>query len=265
MAELRSMMPHEGRRNAIFYCLFNSPIHALLLCLGFGRFLASLREQGILSSIIIAVLELQDYVRGYSQMTVELFRNLRCHLLSNGDDWFFTDPSMPASPSNASPKNKSRGRRRNVASVVAPVASRIGSSRMPELEEMDDNKRNNQTLNKVETLDLNKENTDPLEPAFLRDEDYPPGWLVFDPVLGVVSKTEADDYKLQQKQKKERQQQQQQQQHQDQKPPERPQNLQQQQLSMEQKSNATPRPLRHQHVMPKASSMHTPHTIAANG
>mmetsp|Transcript_43112 Transcript_43112/g.104333 ORF Transcript_43112/g.104333 Transcript_43112/m.104333 type:complete len:294 (+) Transcript_43112:143-1024(+) len=33
-----------------------------------------------------------------------------------------------------------------------------------------------------------------LEPAFLNPEDYPPGWLVFHPELGVVSKEEADAY-----------------------------------------------------------------------
>ncbi|KAL3931451.1 MAG: hypothetical protein SGBAC_011301 [Bacillariaceae sp.] len=31
-----------------------------------------------------------------------------------------------------------------------------------------------------------------LEPAFLNPEDYPPGWLVFHPELGVVAKEEAD-------------------------------------------------------------------------
>lgn len=37
-------------------------------------------------------------------------------------------------------------------------------------------------------------NTAPLEPAFLRESDYPPGWLVYHRVLGVVTKSEADDY-----------------------------------------------------------------------
>ena len=35
---------------------------------------------------------------------------------------------------------------------------------------------------------------DEIEPAFLNAEDYPPGWLVYHPVLGVVPKEEADDY-----------------------------------------------------------------------
>lgn len=38
-----------------------------------------------------------------------------------------------------------------------------------------------------------------LEPAFLNDEDYPPGWLLYHPILGVVSKEVADAYDRQQK------------------------------------------------------------------
>jgi hypothetical protein len=33
-----------------------------------------------------------------------------------------------------------------------------------------------------------------LEPAFLNEQDYPPGWLVYHPVLGVVPKEQADQY-----------------------------------------------------------------------
>eukprot|EP00521_Asterionellopsis_glacialis_P019140 CAMPEP_0195314834 /NCGR_PEP_ID=MMETSP0708-20121125/2639_1 /TAXON_ID=33640 /ORGANISM="Asterionellopsis glacialis, Strain CCMP134" /LENGTH=175 /DNA_ID=CAMNT_0040379919 /DNA_START=21 /DNA_END=548 /DNA_ORIENTATION=- len=36
---------------------------------------------------------------------------------------------------------------------------------------------------------------DDIEPAFLKEEDYPPGWLVYHPVLGVVPKAEADRYR----------------------------------------------------------------------
>ena len=34
----------------------------------------------------------------------------------------------------------------------------------------------------------------PLEPAFLSDHEYPPGWMVYHPALGVVSKERADEY-----------------------------------------------------------------------
>ena len=33
-----------------------------------------------------------------------------------------------------------------------------------------------------------------IEPAFLNEQDYPPGWLVYHPHLGVVSKEQADHY-----------------------------------------------------------------------
>jgi len=33
-----------------------------------------------------------------------------------------------------------------------------------------------------------------IEPAFLNEKDYPPGWLVYHPVLGVVKKEEADQF-----------------------------------------------------------------------
>jgi hypothetical protein len=37
-------------------------------------------------------------------------------------------------------------------------------------------------------------NTHAIEPAFLNERDYPKGWLVYHPMLGVVSKEEADEY-----------------------------------------------------------------------
>ena len=43
-------------------------------------------------------------------------------------------------------------------------------------------------------------NQDDIEPAFLNDQDYPPGWLVYHPLLGVVSKEDADKYDKDQQQ-----------------------------------------------------------------
>ena len=37
-------------------------------------------------------------------------------------------------------------------------------------------------------------NTTELEPTFLREQDYPAAWVVYHRVLGVVKKTEADEY-----------------------------------------------------------------------
>ena len=41
-------------------------------------------------------------------------------------------------------------------------------------------------------------NQNSIEPAFLRDSDYPAGWLVYHPVLGVVDKVAADKYNKEQ-------------------------------------------------------------------
>jgi hypothetical protein len=41
-------------------------------------------------------------------------------------------------------------------------------------------------------------NEEDLEPAFLREEDYPPEWMVYDSELGVILKTEADKHRSKQ-------------------------------------------------------------------
>ena len=51
-------------------------------------------------------------------------------------------------------------------------------------------------------------NQQEIEPAFLNEKDYPPGWLVYHPVLGVVSKEHADKYDKEQQRLQQQQQQQ---------------------------------------------------------
>ena len=246
---------------------------------GFGRLLAALRERGLLNMLVDFCYEAVAYIRSYMQMVMEVVRNLRHHLLANGDDWFFTEPALPASPVSASgsPKND-RGRRR---AVMAPVTSRMSAGKIPALEELDETKQKQELLEehkqqaKAGAQEGNKENTRPLEPAFLRDEDYPPGWLVFDPHLGIISKVEADQYKQEQAKKRAElmRQQQQQQQH---NTNEGKQQQQQQQMQPQQrgneeweaKSNNSRQngPLRQSgNTRTNASTIHTPHTIAANG
>ena len=188
---------------------------------------------------------------------------------------------------------------------MAPVASRISAGNIPALEELDETKQKQEELQvlleeqhhhhqqqqeQVEggahSQEGNKENTRPLEPAFLRDEDYPPGWLVFDPHLGIISKVEADQYKHEQAKKRAtvmRQQQQQQQQQ-----PNTNDSKQQQQQQQQQQQPLQPQPQgneeweaksnnSHSHsrqngplrqsgnTRTNASATHTPHRIAANG
>lgn len=268
---------------------------------GFGRLLEARRERGLTNAIMDMILEAHDYIVGFSQMMMEIFRNLRSHLVSNNDDWLH-DVAMPPNE-NGYRTNGLRGRRGRHGIMGAPVASRIANIQMPELEETDSRKRQQQ-VEEEDVLGLlgpssssakhddsvDKENRLPLEPAFLNDVDYPPGWLVFDPVLGVISKAEADKYKRELTVKREQQQQQQNRKTQSstmpakfpmrQQPQHQPLQQQQQQQQQGLKQHATmtqpaakpsnptaaTRPLRPSTVMPNASAMHfSPNSIAANG
>lgn len=63
-------------------------------------------------------------------------------------------------------------------------------------ENIDTDKRQRSTTNKT---------LQELEPAFLKTEDYPPGWMVYDREAGVILKTQAD--KLKEEKRKQQQQQ----------------------------------------------------------
>lgn len=251
---------------------------------GFGirRFFAERRNEGLLNTLMDLILEVQEYAVAYGQMAFEFGRKLRGYLLAHGDEWYHHDNhtmTLPSpNPAAALLAMGPRGRRR-----AAPVANRLVSSRMPELEETDVQKQQldesqlpqDQQHHQLE----DKENTDPLEPAFLRDEDYPPGWLVFDPVLGVVTKTEADNYRRKQNQEhwlpgrpaKPSSSPRQQPQPRAQSPNLREANKKEMQpkspsQQYNSKNTNTPtRPLRTNNGMSSASAMHTPQTIAANG
>lgn len=76
--------------------------------------------------------------------------------------------------------------------------SMANSNIPPPLEIIKDNKSNPEndssyTIKQdiAETTFLNKNG---IEPAFLHEKDYPPGWLVYHPRLGVVPKDEAERY-----------------------------------------------------------------------
>lgn len=228
---------------------------------GFGRVLSARRERGLLNALMDWLLDIQDYIVAYVQTAVELCRNLRLHYLGNLlEDWFASDMNIHAAQNSA--VHTPRGRRRNMA---APVASRMSTGRMPELEETD--------ADKLKAASATTIINGPVEPAFLRDEDYPPEWLVFDPVLGVVSKAEADKHREEQRKKQNADQEPQKQTPPSAKPvsPRRqtPQIGQpkQQSPAKYQTSSNTPRPIRNPaNVIPNASSaMMAPQTIAANG
>lgn len=197
----------------------------------------------------------------YSQMAAELFRNLQSLTFEEWLPYDFNAVSTQGAVSLQT--NSARGRRRNTAAQ----SSRMPTSRMPELEETDVNRLE---VDRDQSRNRSK-NIAPIEPAFLRDEDYPPGWLVFDPDLGVVSKVDADKHKQEHEQKQTAEPNQQPQHTINAATPPRqgPQGTPRNQSSsshFKPSPSKTPTPARSlRATMPSTSPMHSPPTIAANG
>jgi hypothetical protein len=140
-----------------------------------------------------------DYTRAYMQMGMEQVRRLVSRDSEN---------AVALSPA------RNRVRRRRIR--------RETSSSMPELEDVPDSEQSggppggfpenlssfamNGTSDTIRNrhaepemlrrnnVPIPQHRVNDMEPAFLNDRDYPPGWMVYHRVLGVVPKTEADRY-----------------------------------------------------------------------
>ena len=81
-------------------------------------------------------------------------------------------------------------RRRNQTAEPLPELEFVpilpGSVVVPDLQQPQNNKSRSARHAQINTI--------PLEATFLRQEDYPASWMVYHRVLGVVKKTEADEY-----------------------------------------------------------------------
>eukprot|EP00565_Helicotheca_tamesis_P000944 CAMPEP_0185741496 /NCGR_PEP_ID=MMETSP1171-20130828/38990_1 /TAXON_ID=374046 /ORGANISM="Helicotheca tamensis, Strain CCMP826" /LENGTH=112 /DNA_ID=CAMNT_0028413473 /DNA_START=919 /DNA_END=1257 /DNA_ORIENTATION=+ len=77
------------------------------------------------------------------------------------------------------------------------------SSMLPDLEDVPDFEEEGESRDKKKPFDSNRKQRnrqrsrwdDEIEPAFLRDEDYPKDWLVFHPKYGVITKAKLDQLK----------------------------------------------------------------------
>lgn len=151
-------------------------------------------------------LEIWDYSRTYFQIGIEMLRNMRL-LLTSSTGVYAEDDAGGLTLAARSTKNGRNKRRRRF--------NEPSCSSMPELEEAPIDDANggeikaeyaSEPIKSLQTKPIENEKEkalpaprpkkrDEIEPAFLKEEDYPPGWLVYHPVLGVVPKTEADRYR----------------------------------------------------------------------
>ena len=161
-----------------------------------------------------------DYIRGVWFIGLEILRNSADLLMPMHEG---CDAAAPSSPSSSLPPRLQLRRRMN-------QYHQLRNTPLPELLE-DDNHHNSNNNNdndhnhhhhhhhlqsdqpfarmeqekerneSASSGRIQKWNQRELEPAFLKDSDYPVGWMVFHPILGVVLKEEADRYNDESKRK----------------------------------------------------------------
>jgi hypothetical protein len=160
------------------------------------NFFYNAMEDGWQQTLLECLYGLLELLRAYYQMACELIRSLRLGsgprpapttIRSHGAS--ATNGSvppplviLPIEDANAAmPVPTSRTRNRSDARFNATHES---SARSP-------SPSTSSSSSLVPQAPLVQEE---IEPAFLSEKDYPPGWLVYHPVLGVVAKEEADQY-----------------------------------------------------------------------
>jgi hypothetical protein len=144
---------------------------------------------------------IHDYTRAYMQMGMEQIRRLVT--------W---DSESAAALSTA----RNRVRRRRIRRETSSIMPELEDVTVPDSEQTggppggfpdntssfavngtSDTIRNRHAEPEVlrrNNVPIPQHRANDIEPAFLNDRDYPPGWIVYHRVLGVVPKTEADRY-----------------------------------------------------------------------
>jgi hypothetical protein len=182
-----------------------------------------IKVQGIWNTLIDVVFGAMDTIRAYYQISLELLRSLRL-LLGLEDDTvggvrrgLRSHSGSEPPPLLLSDEQQEEEDNQTTTARRKRLAARPNQNktRLPELESSSfatDNGSQTPRNGKVSSLQQHKSysqpaspqmrqsrqqqllNRDDIEPAFLNDEDYPPGWLVYHSVLGVVPKEEADQH-----------------------------------------------------------------------
>jgi hypothetical protein len=140
------------------------------------NFVYNALEDGWQQTLLECILGFREMIRAYYQMACEVLRRIRQN----------RDPQ----PVQAVARSRNlMGSSPPPLVVLAPESETDSTSSMSVGKSCDMVETKNSTKRSPPSLCF-----DEIEPAFLDDQDYPPGWLVYHPRLGVVSKEEADKY-----------------------------------------------------------------------
>lgn len=129
------------------------------------------REEGWQQAMLECILGIKEIASAYHQMARELIRSIRQYRTSLSSNTTQAQRAIGGAPPPL---------------VTVPLVESDTTKSRPENSSSDTKKY---TLPKSQ-FSLESR----IEPAFLDEKDYPPGWLVYHPRLGVVPKDEADKF-----------------------------------------------------------------------
>jgi hypothetical protein len=164
-------------------------------------------NDGIMYTFFNLIINLADVIRGYYHMTRELIRSLgQNNVFSFVDENDGTNyaghPMLQRESSHLYnndnvnvPTRNNNHKRYSSCGPPPPLVVIRNSSIYTEHEMIAPKIGASPTIVATgPTSEILENEMEPLEPAFLNKEDYPPGWLVYHPVLGISSVKEADQY-----------------------------------------------------------------------
>lgn len=156
-------------------------------------FYSNLVENGIQETMTDSLLSLCDLARAYYQIACEVIRNLCSSAGAHGPV-----PSIPCI--NTTLKTRTSSMSTPPPLVMIPLHSQSvepGQRQEIDANEDDTSAAGMQPLPSPTwraTIIQHDRSSTEIEPAFLNDTDYPEGWLVYHPKLGVIPKEEADRF-----------------------------------------------------------------------
>jgi len=145
----------------------------------------NIMENGVRGTLVDCSLGLCDLARAYYQITCEIIRN------------FWVVGAGSRHPSTV--LNTPTPERQLAAGIPPPLVvthflAGAGSHSEPSASCLERPPSPSLSSSSSTAHNMPDFTNQTIEPAFLDDDDYPEGWLVYHPKLGVVSKREADEY-----------------------------------------------------------------------
>ena len=164
-------------------------------------------NDGFMQTFFNLILNFADSIRGYYHISHEIIRSLGQNQIfsfanENFGEHYARRPSRQRDSVHSQNNENVPTRNNKINSSAGPLPQLVEVRNSVVHGEGEVVAPRNGSFPTVETAGSIPSNIEnemaPLEPAFLNKEDYPTGWLVYHPVLGLTSVKEADQHNDQQ-------------------------------------------------------------------